>query len=228
MQNQQFASTATLRETMVERQIRTFDVTDLGVQAQMKAVPREIFVDAALQSLAYSDARLTLAGASPRELTAPLILARLLKEARLRESDRVLIAGGATGYAAALAAGLVASVVSLDEDEGFIARAKANFQTLGIANAKAVAGALAQGAPADAPYDVIIVDGVTQGEFGALFGQVAEGGRLLAIISDKPGARMGKATLLQRAAGGSFSARVLFDASAGALPAFAKPPEFVF
>lgn len=214
---------------MVERQIRTFDVTDLGVQARMKDVPREIFVDPALVSLAYSDARLTLASQPPRELTAPLILARLLKEARLREGERALVVAGATGYAAALIAGLVGSVVSLDDDEAFAARAKANFETLGLGNAKSVAGPLALGAPAEAPFDVVIVDGVSQGEFGALFGQVADRGRLLAIVSERPGARMGKAMLYQRAAaGGAFSPRALFDASAGALAAFAKPPEFVF
>ena len=62
MQNQQFASSAALRDTMVERQIRTFDVSDLGVQERMREVPREIFVDPDQVSLAYSDACLRLAG----------------------------------------------------------------------------------------------------------------------------------------------------------------------
>jgi len=227
MQNEQFASSAALRDTMVERQIRTFDVTDLGVQARMKDVPREIFVDPAFASLAYSDARLTLAGSSRREMTAPLILARMLKEARLRERDRVLVVAGATGYAAALIAGLVDSVVSLDADESFAARAKANFETLGLANAKSVLGPLDKGDPADAPFDAIIVDGVCQGEFGALLGQLFDGGRLIGIVSPTPGDRMGKAILFRRA-GDQTSPRVLFDASAGALGAFAKPEQFVF
>jgi protein-L-isoaspartate(D-aspartate) O-methyltransferase len=227
MQNQQFAASAALRETMVERQIRTFDVPDLGVQARMKTVPREIFVDPAQAGLAYSDARLPLASQTPREMTAPLILARLLKDAQLREGERVLVVAGATGYAAALIAGLVASVVSLDVDESFAARAKANFETLGLTNAKSVVGPLALGAPGEGPFDVIIVDGETQGEFGALFDQLTENGRLLAIISERPGARVGKATLFKRG-GGAFSPRALFDASAGAIPAFSKPPEFVF
>ena len=73
MQKQELASSAALRETMVERQIRTFDVTDAGVLAGMKATPREFFVDQNLVTLAYSDACLTVTGVSPRELTAPLI-----------------------------------------------------------------------------------------------------------------------------------------------------------
>jgi protein-L-isoaspartate(D-aspartate) O-methyltransferase len=117
--------------------------------------------------------------------------------------------------------------VSLDVDESFAARAKANFETLGLANAKSIVGPLELGAPGEGPFDVIIVDGETQGEFGALFDQLTENGRLLAIVSEGPGARVGKATLFKRG-GGTFSPRALFDASAGAIPAFSKPPEFVF
>lgn len=213
---------------MVERQIRTYDVTDLGLQEQMRRVPREIFVDPAHASLAYSDARLTLPVAGARELTAPLVLARLLKEARLREGQRVLIVAGSTGYAAALAAGLASSVVSLDSEETLAAQAKANFETLGLTNAKSALGPLDNGAVGEAPFDVIIVDGVSQGEFAPLFGQIADGGRLLAIVAAKAGARIGKATLYQRGAGDQFSPRALFDAAAGPIPAFCRPPEFVF
>ncbi len=220
-------ASADLRETMVERQIRTFDVTDAGVLSRMRAVPRELFVDENLATLAYSDACLTATGNSARELTAPLILARLLKEARLRAGERVLVVAGGSGYAAALIAGLVGQVVSLDDDEALSARAQANFSALGLANAKAVAGPLEKGAADAAPYDLILVDGVSQGEFEALFSQLSDGGRLVSIVADKPGARSGKATLFQRA-GGSVSARALFDAAAGGLVAFAKPQGFVF
>ena len=137
----------------------------LGVLARMKATPREFFVDQNLVSLAYSDACLTVTGASPRELTAPLILARLLKEAHIRAGERVLVVAGASGYAAALIAGLAGSVVSLDNDEKLTELAQGNFAALGLANAKAVTGPLELGAPAEAPFDLILVDGVSQGNF---------------------------------------------------------------
>lgn len=224
-----YAATADLRETMVERQIRTFDVTDLALQARMRLVPREIFVDQAHVGLAYSDARLPL-GAG-REMTAPLILARILKEARIAPSDRVLIIGGATGYAAALAAGLAAFVVSLDSDAELSARAQQNFEALGLSNAKSTCGPLEAGAPAQAPYDVIIIDGVTEGAFAPLYTQLAEGGRLIGVVASGAGApgapHVGKATLFMRS-GGQTSPRPLFDASAGALAAFAQPHAFMF
>ncbi len=229
MQSQQtmLSDSAVLRDTMVERQIRTFDVTDAGVLSRMKTVPRELFVDPPIASLAYSDARLTISGTRPRELTAPLILAKLLKEAHLSEADRVLVVAGATGYAAALIAGLAASVVSLDDDESLAARAEANFAALGLANAKSLCGPLEKGAPDDAPFDLILVDGVSQGEFSPFIGQLREDGRLVAIVSKTPGARVGRATLFRRA-GDNLSARPVFEAAAGSLSAFAKPPQFLF
>ena len=72
-----------------------------------------------------------------------------------------------------------------------------------------------------------LVDGVSQGDFGALFGQLAENGRLVTIVSERPGAQIGKATLYKRS-GDQFSPRILFDGAAGALAAFSRPPEFVF
>jgi len=220
-------ASAALRETMVERQIRTFDVTDAGVLERMRAVPRELFVDGSVASLAYSDACLTTTGKTARELTAPLILARLLKEARLRAGERVLVVAGGSGYAAALIAGLVGHVVSLDDDEALSEKARANFAALGLANVEAASGPLDKGRIDSAPFDLILVDGISQGEFEPLFGQLTETGRLVSIVADKAGARAGKATLFQRA-GSSVSARSLFDASAGGLPAFTRPQSFVF
>ena len=218
---------AALRETMVERQIRTFDVSDLAVQARMKAVPREIFVDDVYASLAYSDARVLATGSAARELTAPLILGRLLKEARVRESDRVLVVGGASGYAAALISGLATEVVSLDEDAALSSRAQANFDRLGLANAKSLTGPLGAGAPALKPFNLIVVDGVVTGALDALGDQLAEGGRMVAIVGDGANARTGLATLFVRT-GAVVSSRGLFSASAAPLPALAAPPAFVF
>jgi len=59
----------------------------------------------------------------------------------------------------------------------------------------------------------------------AISGQLAEGGRLLAVI--KPEAGMGKAVLMTRR-DGVLAQRVMFDAGTPLLPGFAAEPEFVF
>ena len=59
------------------------------------------------------------------------------------------------------------------------------------------------------------------GAFDALFGQLAEGGRMVAIVADARGARTGLATLFIRN-GGAVSSRGLFSASAAPLPALRR------
>ncbi len=72
---------AALRLTMVDSQIRTFDVTDRAVIERFLAVEREKFVPPQLSDLTYSDMALKIApaksGASERRLLAPMVLARL-------------------------------------------------------------------------------------------------------------------------------------------------------
>ena len=88
---------ATQRQTMVDCQIRTFDVTDQNVIARFNDLPREHFLPEALKSLAYSDAALELrSDGATRTMLAPLVLARMIQGAGVTETDRVLdVAGGA-------------------------------------------------------------------------------------------------------------------------------------
>ena len=63
-----------------------------------------------------------------------------------------------------------------------------------------------------------------RGRAGALFAQLKDGGRLVAVVGSGP---MGKATIYRKAVG-RLSAQTLFDAAAPLLPGFAKPAAFVF
>ena len=85
-------------------------------------------------------------------------------------------------------------------------------------------GPLTAGWPADAPYDVILLEGRSEIAPGPLCEQLADGGRLLAVIG---GAPMGKATIYKKT-GKNVTAQPLFDAGAPVLPGFVKPPAFVF
>ena len=87
-----------------------------------------------------------------------------------------------------------------------------------------VAGPLVQGWPEQAPYDVIFLNGASEIVPRALFGQLAERGRLVAVIGRAPAAR----AMLYRRVGDDVSGWPVFDAAAKVLPGFAAPPEFVF
>jgi protein-L-isoaspartate(D-aspartate) O-methyltransferase len=214
------ADFATLRRTMVDGQIRTADVTDRPLIQAMLEVPRERFVPAAQGAIAYLDLDLPAGGA--RRLLKPMVLAKMLQALDLATDDRVLDAGCASGYAAALMARLAGSVVALEEEAGLAAQARANLA--GLANVEVVAGRLAEGYPAGAPYDAILVEGAIELEPAALCHQLADGGRLVCIRGVGPAA---KATLYRRD-GEETTLRPIFDTAGPALPGFAKPAEFAF
>ena len=217
------------RKTMVDCQIRTFDVTNLPVIEAFLATPREGFVACEDLALVYSDALQTVAaGAVRRVMLAPMVLARLLQGADLDKGCRVLDVGGASGYSAAIVSQLAGSVVALESEAGFSSAAAANFQKLGLANVRTMTGPLAQGDAAEGPFDLILVNGAVEEGLEALFSQLAPGGRLLCVMR-APGqvGRAGKATRFDRI-GADVSSRFLFDAAAPVLAGFQRKPQFSF
>src|ERR1700761_8121122 len=119
---------AAQRLTMVDSQIRTFDVTDRAVIARFLAVEREKFVPPQCADLAYSDIALKIAPATPngseRRLLAPMVLARLLQAAQVKSGEHVLDVAAGTGYSTAILAGLTPNVVALESDPDLQAFAK--------------------------------------------------------------------------------------------------------
>lgn len=218
---------AEARQMMVEGQVRTYDVTDLRILAAMLEVPREHFVPEDKRALAYADRDLpvtnALGGRTPRYLLKPAVLARLIQGAEVVETDRVLDVGCASGYSSAVLAKLAGSVVALEEDSHLAAIAKEKLAAIGAANVTVMVGPLVAGAPAQAPFDVILLNGATEIVPRNLCRQLNEGGRLACVFGRAPG----RATIY-RSASGHVTGQPAFDAAAPLLPGFAKPAEFVF
>ena len=214
---------AAARLNMVESQIRTNKVTDIRVIEAFEAVPRELFVGDGLQGIAYVDEDLEVAPG--RFLMEPMVLARLLQAVAPGSGDMVLDIGCATGYSTAVLAGLGETVVGLDTDRAMVETANRTLNGLDLDNAVVVEGALDQGYAKQAPYDVILMQGAVSEVPAALKTQMAEGGRLAAVLVDHAG--IGRATLIERT-GEVFSSRTLFDAATPILPGFQREPGFVF
>lgn len=217
---------STARQKMVDGQVRTSDVTDRKILDAMLAVPREAFVPASRQALAYLDLDLDVAdsGATKRYLIKPALTAKLLQAAEIGEGDRVLVIGSATGYLAALAAKLAAAVTATESDSALAAKAGPTLAALGLENVTCKAAACAEGDAAGAPYDVIVLNGSTEITPEALLGQLAEGGRLVGVSAES---RPQRAMIVTRFHG-EFGHRTLFDAAAPVLPGLARAAEFVF
>jgi protein-L-isoaspartate(D-aspartate) O-methyltransferase len=212
----------TARRNMVEGQIRTNKVTHEALLAALASVPRERFVPAERAPVAYVDDDIALGGG--RYLMEPMIFARLVQEADPKRTDNVLIVGSATGYGAAVLAPLVKSVTALESDAALAARGREQFARLSVIGAAQVEGPLAQGWQRGSPYDLIVLEGAVEQIPQALFDQLADGGRLMAVIA---GQGVGRAILHTKSAN-ILSHRAIFDAAVHPLPGFQAARGFVF
>jgi len=95
---------------------------------------------------------------------------------------------------------------------------------LGLPNVTFRAADAPAGDPANAPYDVIVLDGATEIVPDGLYGQLKEGGRLVGVFAMTKPAR---ATIVTHSHG-DFGNRALFDAAAPVLPGLERRPAFVF
>ncbi|MND56294.1 Protein-L-isoaspartate O-methyltransferase [compost metagenome] len=210
------------RIKMVEHQIRTTDVTSHSVLRAFLSVPREAFVSEKAKPLAYLDADIEL---SPgRYLMEASPLAKLLQAAEITKNDRALDVGAGSGYVAALLSHLAGSVTALESDGALCELAAANLNALGCEYVTVVTGELTNGYAAAAPYDLIFVNGSVEEVPAALLEQLAEGGRLVAVIG-YGNAAQAKILLKEH---GSISESSRFNLSVKPLPGFAKVKEFVF
>ena len=216
---------ATQRMNMVESQVLTSDVTDRRILRAMRELPRERFVPAPMTALAYMDEAVpvTPIEAERRWLLAPRVLAKLLQLADIGADDHLLDVGGATGYSAAVLAGMGKSVVALECNIKLAEQARANLAELAIDNAIVAVGELTGGWVDKAPYDAIVLQGAAASIPEALFDQLKDGGRLVAVLVESG---MGRATIWRRL-GRSVDSWGAFDAAAPLLPGFERAPVFV-
>ncbi len=216
--NLDLKDSAVQRQTMVDCQIRTFDVTDQRLIARLLSVPRERFVPDDMRDLAYSDVGITIkpGGAGEgRYLLPPFILARLIQGARVRPTDRCLDVAAGAGYSSAILAGLAASVVVLESSSERRQDLEERLAALGLGRLQVIDRELSQGVAESAPYDVILINGAVETGFYGLMDQLAEGGRLVAILRSEldPTGLAAKALCFEKR-NGHIGRRYLFDAIA--------------
>jgi protein-L-isoaspartate(D-aspartate) O-methyltransferase len=211
-----------LRRTMVDAQVRANDVVDTRIHAAMLAVPRERFLPAAKRAFAYADIPVEV---SPqRFMLDPRVFAKLLQLADIKAGDRVLDVGCTTGYSSAVLALMAKAVVALEQDADLVRVATEVLPAVGATNATVVQGGLVEGARAQGPYDVIVINGAVESVPDSLFAQLAEGGRLVTVIQQNVA---GRATLFVKE-NSRIGSRPDFNAGVPLLAGFRKAVGFVF
>jgi len=227
---------STARQKMVDGQVRPCDVTDSRIIDAMLAVPREAFVPPGQQAMAYLDIDLDVsAGLSEtglsetrlsekRYLIKPVVTAKMLQAAEIRDTDNVLVVGCATGYSAAIVAKLAAQVTATEGDASLATKAKDVLARLGFVNVTVRAAAAAEGDAANAPYDVIVLNGATEVTPVGLYRQLKDGGRLVGVFAMMQPPR----AMVVTHSHGDFGTRALFDAAVPVLPGLGRLPAFIF
>jgi protein-L-isoaspartate(D-aspartate) O-methyltransferase len=119
---------------------------------------------------------------------------------------------------------LAGSVIALENDPDLAEQARKNLSSFDCPNVEVVTGDLTKGHAASAPYDLIVVDGAIEEVPASLLDQLAEGGRLVAVVGYGNSAQ---AKILLREHG-AISESSRFNLSVKPLPGFVKPKEFVF
>ena len=214
---------ADARNHMVDSQIRPNRVADPRILTAMRRLPRERFLPANAQSLAYADEDVPLGNG--RYMMEPMVLAKLLQAAALSGNERVLVVAAGTGYGAAVLAACGCRVTALEEDPALlsIAGVVLSVEAPGVT---LVSGPLASGWPSQAPYDLILIEGAVAAIPPAVAAQLhQESGRLLTAIRSDGGITR---AVQAEATGRGVSLCALFDCGTPEIPSLKTAPVFAF
>lgn len=158
-------------------------VRDPAVLAAVGAVPRHLFVPAALRDRAYDDAALPIGNG--QTISQPSTQARCLEALRLTPAERVLEVGTGSGYQTALLATLVAQVFSVERVPRLADEARRALQAAGVTNVSVLLGDGTLGWRDYAPYDAIVVAAASPDLPAPLTEQLRPGGRMLLPLGDR-------------------------------------------
>jgi protein-L-isoaspartate(D-aspartate) O-methyltransferase len=186
-------------------------------------IKREDFVPEKYRPLAFVDMEIPIGHGEV--MLAPKLEARLLQELTLEKTDRVLEVGTGSGYSTAVLAALAGHVYSVEIHPDLSEAAAAKLAAHGIANVTLEAADAALGWTRHAPYDAILLTGSVPLLPAPLRGQLAPGGRLLAVVGDPP---VMTARLTTCVTEGVYNETGLFETCIAPLRNVPQPERFVF
>ncbi|MDF2549619.1 MAG: hypothetical protein K0S07_686 [Chlamydiales bacterium] len=173
------------RSEMVNRQLKRRGIQDAAVLAAMGSVPREAFLSAGWQGLAYEDSPLPIE--EGQTISQPYMVAKMCEALEVRPQDCVLDVGTGSGYAAAILSQLAGHVYTIEIHSQLSEKAKERFRSLGYQNITCKQGDGSLGWPEHAPYDAIMVAACSKEIPEALLRQLKKGGRLIFPLGEPQG-----------------------------------------
>jgi protein-L-isoaspartate(D-aspartate) O-methyltransferase len=188
----------------------------------LSEVPRECFVPAAYQPLAFADTAIPLPDG--QFMMTPQVEGRVLQALEITPSDRILEVGTGGGFLAACLARLGGKVTSLEIRPALANAARRALRDSGTGNCEVLPEDVFQWRPTG-QFDCIAVTGSLP-VFDARFQDwLAPGGRLFVVVGPPPAM---EAWLIRRHDRGEYIRESLFETVLAPLDHAARPEQFVF
>ena len=210
------------RQQMIEQQVRAWDVLHPDILNVLKNVPREQFVPAGFENLAFADTEIPIGHG--QSMMTPTLEGRILQALELDSSDDVLEVGTGSGFLAACLARLSEKVTSIDIHEEFLQSAAVSMEDSGISNIEL----LAMDATKDLPnkkFDAIVVTGSIQIFDPRFVMALKPDGRLFVVVGDGPAM---DARIVRRTGDSDWQSESLFETDLLPLVNGSLPPQFLF
>jgi protein-L-isoaspartate(D-aspartate) O-methyltransferase len=213
--------TLAARQQMVDQQVRTWEVLDPAVLAALAAIPREAFVPAAYEALAFADTSIPIGFG--QTMLAPKLQGRILQALGIEAGDTALEVGTGTGYLCACMERLAGNTRSIELHAELAEIARANLRAVAC-----MANVETRDAFDEAPlgeYDAIAVT-ASLPVYDRRFEQALRiGGRLFVVVGVTP---VMDALLVRRVSETQWLRESLFETVLDSLVGAAAPDGFVF
>lgn len=175
--------TTEARKIRLIMQLRHGGIEDTRVLSAIERVPREVFVPPTFQDQAYENRALPIGHG--QTLSQPLVVAIMTQALKVSRSTKVLEIGTGSGYQAAVLSRLCRRLYTIERYKDLLSGAEKCFHTLRLHNITAQVGDGADGWPAQAPFDRIIVTAAASKIPGTLVDQLAPGGIMILPIGSR-------------------------------------------
>lgn len=169
-------------ETSLSRDYTGLSIITPSVVEALRVTPREQFVSAGYESVAYLNRPLPLGFG--QTISQPFIVALMTQLLVAAEPQKVLEIGCGSGYQAAVLARLVRRVVSVEIIPELADGAARRLRRMSIDNVDVHCADGYLGWPAEAPFDAIIVTACAPLVPPAFFEQLRCGGRLVLPVGE--------------------------------------------
>ena len=179
----------------------------------LREVPREYFVAAAWRDSACDNRPLPIGHG--QTISQPFIVALMTALLDPEPEHRVLEVGTGCGYQSAVLARLVKQVVSIERVAALSALAHENLRRAGIHNVALMVADGWCGAPAEAPFDRILVSAAPTEVPPALLAQLARRGRLVLPVGPRNWQHL---RVIDKAADGTLHTRDVLEVSFVPMP----------